>query len=313
MFFIRHSSVLMVDLTFNSPEEEIFHPLFAKKKISVYLKRDDQIHPFISGNKWRKLKYPLINARANDKTHLVTFGGVWSNHLLATACAAAKFGFKSTAFVRGEDINTDTLFLCRMFGMNLQFTDRESYRDKQALFNRHFSEDATATFIDEGGSGVDGARGVAEMVTELKQSYNHVFCACGTGTTAAGIINGLASQSSQALFHAVSVLKGSFLKKNIQKLLLHHADFELNTDYHFGGYAKTSPELLQFISDFASSSGILLDQVYTGKMMYALFDLAKKDTFKPGEKILAIHTGGLFGLLGIKEQFAKFKPLSQLK
>lgn len=295
----------MVNFTFNSPEEEIFHPLFAKKKIKVYLKRDDQIHPFISGNKWRKLKYPLIKAKANNKTHLVTFGGVWSNHLLATACAGAKFGFKSTAFVRGEDINTDTLFLCRMFGMNLRFVDRESYRDKQALFNRHFSEDGTVVFIDEGGSGADAALGCAELVAELERPFNHVFCACGTGTTAAGIINGLASQNSQTLFHAVSVLKGNFLTEEIQKLLLHQSNFELNTDYHFGGYAKTSPELLRFISEFSSSNGILLDQVYTGKMMYALFDLAKNSAFKPNEKILAIHTGGLFGLLGIKEQFAK--------
>src|SRR5690606_8276610 len=123
-----------------------FHPLFTEKKIRVFLKRDDQIHPFISGNKWRKLKYILLKAQAESKNHLVTFGGVWSNHLLATACAAAKFGFKSTGIVRGEDVNTETLFLCRMFGMGLKFVDRDSYRDKQALFKSYFSDDETAAF-----------------------------------------------------------------------------------------------------------------------------------------------------------------------
>jgi 1-aminocyclopropane-1-carboxylate deaminase len=289
----------MIHLDFNSPEEEIHNSLFLEKNIRVYLKRDDLIHPFISGNKWRKLKYPLLKAHAEQKKHLVTFGGVWSNHLLATACAAAKFGFRSKAFVRGEDINTDVTALCRLWGMELIFVDRESYRDKQKLFDDNFKNNKDSFFIDEGGAGPEAARGCAELIDELQNEFEHIFCACGTGTTAAGIINGLGKANSPAVFHAVSALKGDFLKSDINKLLIEPIHYEFHSDYHFGGYAKTQPKLIQFISEFASSTSILLDPVYTGKMMFSIFDLAKKDYFKSGSRILAIHTGGLFGLLGM--------------
>ncbi len=289
----------MIHLDFNSPEEEVHHPLFRKKNIRVYLKRDDLIHPFISGNKWRKLKYPLLKAQIEQKKHLVTFGGVWSNHLLATACVAAKFGLKSTGFVRGEDINTDVIALCKLWGMALRFVDRESYRDKQKLFEDHFKNDKSAFFIDEGGASPEAAQGCAEIIEELQGDYQHIFCAAGTGTTVAGIINGLHHAKSSSRFHAVSALKGDFLKTDINNLLIEPISYEFHSEYHFGGYAKTQPELIQLISEFASSTGILLDPVYTGKMMFAIFDLAEKNYFKHGSRILAIHTGGLFGLLGM--------------
>jgi 1-aminocyclopropane-1-carboxylate deaminase len=114
------------------------HPLFAELGLNVFIKRDDLIHPLISGNKWRKLKYLLIKAQTQGKNHLVTFGGAYSNHLLATAAAAARFGFKATGIVRGEEVQNDTLFLCRLHGMQLQFVSREAYRDKPALFNKYF-------------------------------------------------------------------------------------------------------------------------------------------------------------------------------
>ena len=296
----------------HSPVEEIFIPLLSEKNIRLFLKRDDIIHPFISGNKWRKLKYNLIKAEQEEKTHLVTFGGAWSNHLLATACAAASYGFKSTAFVRGEDVNNQALFLCRMFGMELRFTDRESYRDKRSLFDHHFGNDPQAFFIDEGGAGTEAAKGCAELIEELDRPFSHIFCAAGTGTTAAGIINGTASRQPDALVHVIPVLKGAgFLKDEINKLSLtkqeSHSDYRpnyhLHLDYHFGGYAKTTPDLLAFIQEFSASTGILLDPVYTGKMMYALLDLIGQDRFSPGTEILAIHTGGLFGLLGMQDKF----------
>ncbi len=289
----------MIHLDFNSPEEEVHHPLFLEKNIHVYLKRDDLIHPFISGNKWRKLKYVLLKAQARQRNHLVTFGGVWSNHLLATACAAAKFGFKSTSFVRGEDLNTDVIALCRLWGMKLIFVDRESYRDKQKLFDWNFKNDPNAFFINEGGASPEAAHGCAELVEELKADYRHLFCSCGTGTTAAGIMNGLSKINSSTLFHAVSALKGDFLINDINNLLTQARSYEFHSQYHFGGYAKTQPELDQFITEFASGTGILLDPVYTGKMMFAIFDLAKENYFTPGSRILAIHTGGLFGILGM--------------
>lgn len=298
----------MINLEIYSPEEKIQHPVLDEKKINLYLKRDDLIHPFISGNKWRKLKYPLLKATEQQKTHLVTFGGVWSNHLLATACAAAKFGFKSTGFVRGEDIRTETLTFCKLFGMELIFVNRESYREKQNLFNLHFKDTSNAFFIDEGGAGLEAAKGCAELTDELQHIYNHIFCACGTGTTAAGIINGIVSKKRLSLFHAIPVLKGDFLKDDIKKLLLQQSEFEFHNNYHFGGYAKTQPKLIKFIADFASLTGILLDPVYTGKMMFAIFDLATRDYFPPESRILAIHTGGLFGLLGMKDKFQTIRP-----
>ncbi|RXF70714.1 1-aminocyclopropane-1-carboxylate deaminase/D-cysteine desulfhydrase [Arcticibacter tournemirensis] len=293
-----------------SQEEEIFHPLFKEKEVRVFLKRDDMIHPFISGNKWRKLKYNLINASEENKDHLITFGGVWSNHLLATACAAAKFGFKATAFVRGEDIASETLFLCRMFGMELKFTERDAYRNKRLLFDTFYSNDSSAFFIDEGGAGAEAVQGCSELVTELKGNYQHVFCAAGTGTTAAGILKGLLINNSRALLHVVPVLKGAeFLKEEINKYFIDNPLYELHNSYHFGGYAKTQPDLLNFISDFSASTGILADQVYTGKMMYGVFDLITHDYFPSGTNILAVHTGGLFGLLGLKEKMT-FKTQS---
>ena len=294
----------MIDLEFYSPVQQIRDSLFEEKEVEVFIKRDDLIHPFISGNKWRKLKYILHKARLEEKNHLVTFGGAYSNHLLATACAAAKFGFQTTGIVRGEPVQNDLLLLCRLFGMNLIFSSRESYRDKPTLFHNYFGSDPTAFFIDEGGAGVDALRGCAELITELEDEYDHIFCASGTGTTIAGIISGLQQQQSTTKIHSVPVLKNAgFMKNEILQYFDQAPNFELHLDYHFGGYAKTTPELLKFIQTFASSKGILLDPVYTGKMFYALYDLIKENYFLPGSKILAIHTGGLFGILGMSEKF----------
>jgi 1-aminocyclopropane-1-carboxylate deaminase len=295
-----------IDFEIFSPVHQIQHKLFDELGLKVFIKRDDLIHPIISGNKWRKLKYLLKQAQAEAKTHLVTFGGAYSNHLLATAAAAAKFGFKSTGFVRGEEVNNDTLFLCRLHGMNLIFTDRESYRDKHALFKKHFVDDNNEFFIDEGGASALGAKGCSELIDELTEPYDHIFCACGTGTTAAGIINGISQHGLDTQFHAVPVLKnGDFLKNEIDGFLTESAEYNLHTEYHFGGYGKVTDELIQFIKQFVASTGILIEPVYTGKMLYALYDLAAKKYFKPGSRILAIHTGGIWGLLGMKDKFIK--------
>jgi 1-aminocyclopropane-1-carboxylate deaminase len=210
-----------IDLEIFSPVHQINNKLFDDKGIKVFVKRDDLIHPIISGNKWRKLKYILKKAASKSKNHLVTFGGPYSNHLLATAAAAAKFGFKATGFVRGEEVNNDTLFLCRLHGMDLIFADRESYKDKSLLFNKYFAHDEESFFIDEGGSSAEGVRGCSEFVDELTETYDHLFCACGTGTTAAGIINGLNSKAMRTRFHGVPVLKnGGFIKTEIDKFII---------------------------------------------------------------------------------------------
>ncbi|RYU91148.1 pyridoxal-phosphate dependent enzyme [Mucilaginibacter terrigena] len=293
-----------ISLDIYSPTQPIESKLFADKGIKVFIKRDDLIHPIISGNKWRKLKYVLQQAQAQNKTHLVTFGGAYSNHLLATAAAAAKFGFKATGIVRGEEVENDTLFLCKLHGMQLIFTDRESYRDKQALFNKFFADNGQAFFIDEGGASAEGAKGCSELVDELTETYDHIFCACGTGTTAAGVINGIAKNNLPTQFNAIPVFKnGEFMKVEIDRFLTAPANYSLHLDYHFGGYGKTTPELINFIKQFVVDTGILIEPIYTGKMLYAIFDLAAKGHFTPGSKILAIHSGGIWGLLGMKDKF----------
>lgn len=285
-----------------SSVEEIKGPLFVEKRVRVFVKRDDMIHPFISGNKWRKLKYILPEAQRLSKNHLVTFGGAYSNHLLATACAAATFGFKSTGIVRGEEVHNDVLVLCRLFGMELRYLDRQAYRNKQSFFDSFFKDDPDAFFIDEGGAGELAVKGCSELPGELNESYDHIFCAAGTGTTAAGIIRGLKNQHPHTIPHVVPVLKGGdFLTADIEKYTEH--PFQNHTGYHFGGYARSSPELLSFIQTFCASTGILIEPVYTGKMFFAIYDLINKDAFPAGSKILAVHTGGLSGILGMVRKF----------
>ena len=293
----------MIDLPINSPIEEIIKPLFKLKEVQLFIKRDDMIHPFISGNKWRKLKYILQEALELQKEHLITFGGAHSNHLLATACAAAKFGFSSTGIIRGEHVESPTIFLSQLFGMQLIFEDRENYHDKYGLFKKYFSNDPKAYFIDEGGSGSLGAKGCSELIDELPEVFDHIFCAAGTGTTAAGILSGISSQSLSTKMHVVSVLKGAdFLKQDIDNLVK-GAFFEFHSAYHFGGYAKTSDKLLEFIKDFTRSTGILFDPVYTGKLLFAIYDLISKDYFVKGSRILMVHTGGTTGILGMASRF----------
>jgi len=294
----------LIHLDIHSPVQQINHPVFTERGLNVFIKRDDLIHPLISGNKWRKLKYVLNKAQHEGKKHLVTFGGAYSNHLLATAAAAALFGFKCTGFVRGEELNNTHLFLCRLHGMKLLFTDRESYRDKPKLFNEHFGNNSDAFFIDEGGASPEAALGCSELIDELPKTYDHMFCACGTGTTAAGIINGLAKHQLNTQFHAVPVFKnGGFIANEINKYLTSPFPYQLHLEHHFGGYAKTTPQLINFIKDFTSSTGILIEPIYTGKMLYCIFDLAKAGYFMPGSNILAIHTGGVLGLLGMMDKF----------
>lgn len=307
----------------NSPVEELDHDLFREKQVRVFLKRDDMIHPFISGNKWRKLKYLLKDAGQQGKKRLVTFGGAYSNHLLATAAAGARSGFDTSGFVRGEEVLplNDTLFLCRQFGMNLVYVSRERYaHDKAGLFDEYFKGDPLAYVIDEGGTGSLAMRGCAELLDELDETFDHIVLACGTGTTAAGLLEGITERNLPTRVEGIAVLKNAgFLEQDIWSLagmpllspdtgskspVTDPAGYRLtlHLDFHHGGYAKTSPGLTGFMRDFHQGTGILLDPVYTGKMVYALFELIRNGCFVPGSKVLAIHTGGLFGLLGMKER-----------
>lgn len=286
-----------------SPEHKVVHPLYAAKHVNVFMKRDDMIHPFISGNKWRKLKYNLEKAKNENKDTLVTFGGAWSNHLLATACAGAINHYKTIAFVRGEEVSNPVLDMCKLFGMQLQFVTREEYKDKCKLFEQ-MKDNEECFFIDEGGASNEGTWGCKELINELKQEYDHIFCAAGTGTTAAGIAQGIAENNLNTQLNVIPILKnGGFIKDEISKYYAPIDQVKLHLDYYFGGYAKTKPELIDFIKEYIQSTGIMIEPTYTGKAMYALHDLIENDYFPRGSKILFIHTGGLTGLLGQLEQF----------
>lgn len=273
---------------------------------SLWVKRDDLIDPYISGNKWRKLKYILADVRVKGKNHLVTFGGAYSNHLVATAAAAARNGLKATAFVRGEAVKNEMLLLCKLFGMALIFTDRESYKHKADLFDTYFGHDTNAYFIDEGGASAEAVMGCAEIISELNEHFDHIFCAAGTGTTAAGLLRGINQQQLNTKLHVIPVLKGGdFIKDEISQYEKDLSNLQLHTNYHFGGYAKTTPELITFIKAFTATTGILIDPVYTAKMFYAINDLVSRESISIDAKILAIHTGGLFGILGMKEKLGE--------
>lgn len=290
-----------------SPIQQLKH----HSRAQILIKRDDLIDPYISGNKWRKLKYILEKAGELHKSHLVTFGGAYSNHLVATAAACARKGLKSTAFVRGdaeECINNEMLLLCRLFGMNLIFIDRERYRNKGLLFTTYFENDPEAYFVDEGGTSAEAVRGCAEIIDELilecSDGITHLFCAAGTGATAAGLLKGIHDNGLKTILHVVPVLKGGdFVADEVLKYVNSTKQLVLHTDYHFGGYAKTKPSLIDFIKLFVGQEGILIDPVYTSKLFYAIDDLVAKRYFGKTDKIVALHTGGLLGIMGMKEKF----------
>lgn len=295
----------MLVFDIHSPVEAINLPLFQEKSVQVAIKRDDFIHPFISGNKWRKLKYTLQEAKNKGITQLVTYGGAWSNHLLATANAGAKFGFKTHAFVRGEPVTNPVLALCQLFGMQLHFVDRQAYKDKELLYEQHFGQHANCLAIAEGGYGRLGMLGCADIIEELEDSYDHIFCACGTGTTLAGLEWGRQRNNLAFQTHGIPVLKGgSFIQQEVQALGVDASAITLHTAYHFGGYAKTKPALLEFIQQFCRQTGIMIEPTYTGKMLYAVHDLIAQDYFPKNSKILLLHTGGLTGFLGMYEKFS---------
>jgi len=277
-------------------------PLLREKGITLYLKREDTIHPFISGNKYRKLKYNLFEAKKQGKETLLTFGGAFSNHIAATAYAGHEQGLKTIGVIRGEELadkwqNNPTLQLAHEHGMQFYFVSRSDYRLKNDI---SFIEDLKEKFGDfyllpEGGTNDLAVKGCAEILTKEDAQFDYICSAVGTGGTVAGLIN--ASQPHQMVF-GFPALKGDFLSKEI-RTFVHNDRWRLVTDYHFGGYARVDQQLVSFINLFKQKTGIPLDPIYTGKMLFGIFDLVKQDVFEPGTQILAIHTGGLQGIKGM--------------
>jgi len=284
-----------------SIEQKVILPEFEEKGVNVFIKRDDLIHPFISGNKWRKLKYNYEEYIHSGCRGILTFGGAFSNHIIATAAFCAEKHISCVGIIRGEEpkeIN-HILLLSRLWGMKLEFVSRDEYRDKEQISKQW--QQKGYFVIPEGGENEAGVKGCEEIVTELVQNYDHIICASGTGCTIAGIVRSVVNNNLKTHCHSVPVLKqGEFIYKSVGQYVKQTGQFTVHPDYHFGGYAKTTLELLKFVQRIASETGILTDPVYTGKMFFALTDLVNKGYFKKHETILAIHTGGLLGLMSEK-------------
>ena len=297
----------MLNLQLPSPLQEIKDSLLNEKEVRFFIKREDLIHPIVSGNKWRKLKYNLIRAKEEGHTTVLSFGGAYSNHLHALAAATNAAALKSIGMVRGEELSSlnPTLSDAKSNGMELHFISREDYKKKteENFINTLHEKFGNFYLIPEGGYNEEGRKGCSEILEEITIDFEVVCTACGTGTTMAGIITSLPEKTKAIGF---PILKGGdFLYKEINNLLSSSSEFKnrnwhLETDYHFGGYAKWNQELLDFMNVFQQKHGIPLDQVYTGKMMYGLFDLIGKDFFQKGTTIVALHTGGLQGLGGLE-------------
>lgn len=285
-------------------EHSINQPIILPENrgVELYIKREDKIHPFVSGNKYRKLKYNLVEAENKGFKTLLTFGGAYSNHIAAVASAGQNQGFKTIGIIRGEELKNKvddnaTLSFAKQCGMQFKFVSREDYRNKTSQnFIDNLKEEFGAFYlIPEGGTNPLAIKGCEEILNDDDANFDFICTSVGTGGTVSGLIN--CSKPSQQVL-GFSALKGDFLKEDISKFVT-KTNWDLKTNYHFGGYAKINKGLISFINDFKKEYQIPLDPIYTGKMMFGIFDLIDKEYFPKGSKILTIHTGGLQGISGM--------------
>jgi len=299
----------IIDKAKNTPIEEVNDPFLKERNISLFIKREDLNHPHISGNKWHKLKYNLLEAREQDKNVLLTFGGAYSNHIYSVAAAGKIFGFKTIGIIRGEEhlpLNP-TLSFAKENGMQLYYLDRPLYREKNSSeILKHFQN----TFGDfyllpEGGTNELAVKGCGEIIDSINVEFDYLCCPCGTGGTLTGLISGLRGKNFVLGF---AVLKGaSSLKNNVSNLLQaveanNYKNWDINLDYHFGGYAKVNKQLFTFVDEFFKLTKIPIEPIYTGKMLFGIYDLISNGYFKKGSQIIALHTGGLQGLKWLREK-----------
>lgn len=285
------------------------------KSISLFIKREDLLHPLISGNKYRKLKYNLIEAKQQNKRTLLTFGGAYSNHILAVAAAGKEFKFKTVGVIRGEELidnisENPTLKRAQELGMVFDFVSRENYRNKN---NPEFIQFLNSAYEDcflipEGGTNQFAIKGCEEILDENDEGFDYICTSVGTGGTISGIIN--CSKPCQKVLGFPS-LKGDFLQEDIRKFA-NKENWQLINEYHFGGYGKITKELIDFMNIFYEKHKIPLDPIYTAKMVFGVFDLIEKNFFPEKSKILLIHTGGLQGIEGMNKVLIK-KNLTQIK
>lgn len=267
------------------------------QNIYIHIIRDDLLHPFISGNKFRKLKGFLRISHELEIKKWITFGGAWSNHLVATACAGVINGIQTRGIVRGEKVKNPILFLCEQWGMELEFVSRSEYQIlTQEIYTQHKIQE-NALWIPEGGADPLAFEGCTEIISKIPLDAHYVFTPVGTATTLAGLCQ---------IPHSVKIVGVYVLKAN--NIFDKYQNQVANTpillkDGHLGGYAKTPKDYLAFLTLFSQHTGILLDPIYTGKMVYAVKNLIHQSFFNDNEHIYLLHTGGLTGILGKWEEY----------
>ncbi|MGL3001556.1 1-aminocyclopropane-1-carboxylate deaminase/D-cysteine desulfhydrase [Flavobacterium sp. RSSB_23] len=270
--------------------------------ITLEIKREDLLHPFVSGNKFRKLKYNVLQAKAENHSVLLTFGGAFSNHIAAVAYAGKEQGFETIGVIRGDELRdkiseNPTLSFAQECGMRFEFVTREAYRHKTetAFIEQLKAQFGSFYLVPEGGTNDLAVKGCEEILTELDADFDFVCSAVGTGGTISGLINSALPHQKVLGFPA---LKGDFLQDEIRNFV-QNKNWELQTDYHFGGYGKVTTEFIEWMNWFYAQTGIPLDPIYTGKMVFGVMDLIQRNYFPPNSKILMIHTGGLQGIAGM--------------
>ncbi len=281
--------------------------------ISVWIRREDLIHPIVSGNKFRKLKYNLLQAKAENQQTLLTFGGAYSNHIAAVAFAGKENGFKTIGIIRGDELESKidenpTLKFAQECGMQFEFVTREDYRHKTEVEFLENLKNKLGRFylVPEGGTNELAVKGCEEILTEADSQFDFVCCAVGTGGTISGIINSILPHQKVLGFPA---LKGDFLNEEIRNFA-RNVNWELINDYHFGGYGKVNQELIAFMNQFYMTNKVPLDPIYTAKMVFGVMDMIDKECFPENSKILLIHTGGIQGIEGMNLKLkAKKNPI----
>jgi 1-aminocyclopropane-1-carboxylate deaminase len=294
-----------------SPLQELADPRWQAAGVRLWVKRDDLLAPEpgdpFCGNKWRKLKYNLLAARAEGAQSLLSFGGAFSNHLAALASAGRQLGFRTIGVVRGEPVDNPTLSRAKANGMELVFVSRSRFRALSADTRYWVARYPDARYLPEGGSNALALPGCAELAQEVHSQMEGrpytLALACGTGGTLAGVAAGISRMPEpRPQLLGISALKGDFLAAEIAALMDSAPNYgpywphwQVLADFHHGGYAKTSPALEAFIDEMEAAHGLVLEPIYTGKLFFALFQWLAAGRFAPGSSVVAIHTGGLQG------------------